>query len=167
MSPLGAVVFVVRDVLQPGGCGGGIVTVLQHGNVLHEAAGRGGVPVLFAGRGVQGLAGVDLDDVAVAAAEPGHAPGDAEVLSAGVGVPGGAGSGGEPDGGDDHALVAFVRQGDGVQTQVADELLGRVLAGGLGWFDVHAFHATFTSGAAGVSASTRIGRASRTDGKGR
>jgi hypothetical protein len=52
-------------------------------------------------------------------------------------VPGRAGAGLEADDADDHALVALVGQRDGVEPDVADELLGRVLHGGDGGFDVH------------------------------
>jgi len=86
----GAVVLVVGDVLAPGGGRGRVVPVLQHGDVLHEATGCGSVPVFFTGRGIQGLAGVNFDDGAVAATEPGDALGDAEVLSARVRMQGGA-----------------------------------------------------------------------------
>jgi hypothetical protein len=61
---LGAVVFLVSDLLKPGGGGGWVVSVLQHGEVLHEVIRGGAVPVLFAGWGVDGLPGVDFEETA-------------------------------------------------------------------------------------------------------
>jgi hypothetical protein len=54
-------------------------------------SGDGSVPVLFAGRGVDDVAGTDLVDVLTAGLGMSDAFGDVE----GVGVPGGAGAGGK------------------------------------------------------------------------
>ncbi|VXC02658.1 hypothetical protein MICRO8M_70335 [Microbacterium sp. 8M] len=123
----------------PGGGFRGVVSGLQHGDVLHEAAGGRGMPVVLAGRRVERLPRVNLDDVAVAVAESGDPGGDAEVLPARMAVPGGAGAGGEADERNGHPLVAVVRGGDGVDPDVASKLLRRVLHRGYGRFDVHAF----------------------------
>jgi hypothetical protein len=72
---------------------------------------------------------VDLNDLAVPSAEAADALGDADVLAVLVRVPGGAGSGSEADGRDDHGLVALVGQRDRVEPGVAGELGRRVLRG--------------------------------------
>jgi hypothetical protein len=96
------------------------------------------MPVVLPRRGVQRLAGMDLEDLAVPGPEPGNTLGDAEVLPAGVGVPGSARTGREPDDGYRHALVGVMRCGQEVHPDVAGELLGWVLDRGRGGFDVHA-----------------------------
>ena len=53
----GGRVLVVGDVVAPRG-----VVVLPHGQVGHEVVGQGAVPVLLAGRGVDGVAGAMIDD---------------------------------------------------------------------------------------------------------
>jgi 4-carboxymuconolactone decarboxylase len=150
-------VLGVGDVLEPDRGFRGVVCGFDHGDVLHPAVGGAGVEVLFAGRGVDRLAGVHLDDGSVALAEAGDALRDAEVLAAGVGVPGGARSGGEADGGDDHTLVSLVRNGNGVEPYVPGELLGRVLDGGLLRFDLHGFDRTLAgNGVAGTGMSPLV-----------
>jgi 4-carboxymuconolactone decarboxylase len=138
-------VLGVGNVLEPDRGLGRVIGGLDHRDVLHPAVGGAGVEVLLAGGGVDRLAGVHLDDGSVALAEAGDALRDAEVLAAGVGVPGGASTGGEADGGDDHTLVGLVRNGDGVEPDVPGELLGRVFDGGLLRFDVHSFDRTRAS----------------------
>jgi hypothetical protein len=61
-------VLLVGDVLEPGGAvavGGALI----QGDVGHEIARCGAVPVCFAGRGIDNLAGPGHDDVAVAGAD--------------------------------------------------------------------------------------------------
>ena len=110
ISWLAAVVLVICDVLAPRGGLGRVFTVLEHCDVFHKAAGGGGVPVLLAGRGVERLAGTDFNNLSVPGTETAYTLGDAQVLAVFVGVPGGARSGREADGGDDHRLVGLVGQ---------------------------------------------------------
>jgi hypothetical protein len=63
---LAAVVFIVGDGLAPDSGFGEVLAALKHGDVFHEAAGGSRVPALLTGRGVKRLAGVNLDDLAVA-----------------------------------------------------------------------------------------------------
>ena len=93
--------------------------------------------MVFSRWGVQGLAGGDIDDRAVAVPESGDALGHAQVLTARVRVPGGTGSGRESDGGDRHPLVWLVRGGDQVEPDIPGELVRRVLGGRLRGLDVH------------------------------
>jgi hypothetical protein len=58
--------------------------------------GQGAVPVLLPGSGVHGVAGPHDDD-AVAGGDDPDAFGDMEGLPDAVAVPGGAGTGGEPE----------------------------------------------------------------------
>jgi len=60
------------------------------------------VPVPLAGRGVDHLAGTDLDDLAVAALDRPDAVGDVQGLSHGMALPGGAGAEADADGVDSH-----------------------------------------------------------------
>jgi hypothetical protein len=70
---------------------------LLHRYVGHEAVGSCAVPVILSGLEEHAVAGVDdLDLSAAALAEP-DALGDVDGLAVGVGVPGGAGAGGEVD----------------------------------------------------------------------
>src|SRR6266516_6780349 len=90
----GGVVLLVGDVFAPGDWAAVLVGLL-HGDVSHEAVGRGAVPVVFAWLEEHAVAGADLLDripLALAAAD---ALGDVDGLAKGVGVPGGAGAGGE------------------------------------------------------------------------
>jgi hypothetical protein len=82
---------------------------------------------------------VDFDDVAVTVPEPGDAVGDVQVLAAGVGVPGGAGSGLEADLRHGGALLGPVRGCDDVQPHSAGELCFRVQDGLALGFDNHDF----------------------------
>ena len=93
--------------------------------------------ILLPGRAVRGLAGVQLDLLAPTGLHPRDALGDVQRLAAGVRVPGGAGSGGEAHLGHDHVLTGITRVRDGVQPDVARELLGRVLGGGRAGVDQH------------------------------
>src|SRR3954454_19067678 len=89
-------VLVVGDVVEPGHDLTVLVGLLD-GDVRHEPVGRGAVPVLLAGLDVDDVAGMDLLHVTTAAGDVADAVGDVQGLPAGVGVPGGPGSGGEAD----------------------------------------------------------------------
>src|SRR3977135_624364 len=73
------------------------VVDLLHGDVGHEAVGRGAVPVVLAGLEEDAVAGADDLDRAAAPLAEADALGDVDVLAERVGVPGGAGSGSEVD----------------------------------------------------------------------
>ena len=62
----------------------------------------GAVPVVLTGRADDGVAGADAHHRAVAGADEADALGDVQGLADGVGVPVGAGAGGEADEGDGH-----------------------------------------------------------------
>src|SRR3954453_19931125 len=88
------VVLLVRDVLAPGDRAAAVV-VLLHGDVSHEAVGRGAVPVVLAGLEEDAVAGADdLDRSALALAEA-DALGDEDRLAVRVRVPCGARAGRE------------------------------------------------------------------------
>ncbi len=93
---------------------------LLHRDVGHEPGWGGAVPVVFAGLEEDAVAGTDdLDRRAFALAEA-NAVGDPDCLAARVGVPGGAGAGGEVDGrGADPPVVGW--RGDRVDVDVAGE----------------------------------------------
>jgi hypothetical protein len=57
--------------------------------------------------------------------------GDSKVLAILVGVPGGTGAGSEPDGRDDHRLARLVGKGDGIEPDVARELVRRFFEVGM------------------------------------
>lgn len=65
--------------------------------------GRGAVPVPLTWRGIDHVAGTDLDDFAAAGLDQPDALGDIKGLADGVGVPGGADAGAEADGVDLYA----------------------------------------------------------------
>src|SRR3954470_16880016 len=89
-------VLLVADVLAPADRAAGLV-VLLHRDVHHEAAGRGAVPVVLARLEEHAVAGPDdFDRAALALAEP-DALDDEDRLAVRMGVPGGAGAGGEVD----------------------------------------------------------------------
>ena len=113
-------------MLEPGDDFAVLVGFLD-GDVGHEPVGGGAVPVLLAGLDVDDVAGADLLDVAAAAGDVADAVGDVERLAAGVGVPGGAGAGGEPDvGAADGGLLVGVA--DAVDVDGAGEPVA-----GAGW----------------------------------
>src|SRR6516162_3763180 len=86
----------VRDGFAPDGLGFVAAVSFHQGQVGHEAAGRGAVPVLLPGSGVDRVAWVRLDDGAVAAAEQRGAVKDVQHLAETVGVPVRAGARREP-----------------------------------------------------------------------
>src|SRR3954468_20047284 len=130
-------VLLVGDVLAPGD-GAADLVVLLHGDVGHEAAPRGAVPVVLAGLEVHAVTGADdLDGAAFALAEA-NAFGDEDGLADRMGVPEGAGAGREM-----HDDGADARRGlgglDHVDVHVAGEPVGRALEGVLvAAGDVHA-----------------------------
>src|SRR6266853_2441992 len=65
------------------------------GEVGHEVARRGAVPVPFVGGGVDDVTRTYLADLAAAGLHPACSLGDVEGLAEGVGVPGGACAGRE------------------------------------------------------------------------
>src|SRR5947208_1909720 len=90
-------VFVVSDVAAPGDGAAGVV-VLLHREVDHEAVRCGAVPVVLAGFEEDAVTGADHLDGATFALAEAYAFDDVYRLAVGVGVPGGAGTGGEVDG---------------------------------------------------------------------
>src|SRR3954454_10410632 len=89
-------VLLVADVFAPGDRAARVVDLL-HREMGHEAVGRGAVPVVLAGLEIDAVARADdLDRAALSLAQP-HSLGDEDRLPEGVGVPGGAGAGGEVD----------------------------------------------------------------------
>src|SRR3954466_3319206 len=138
-------VLLVADVLAPGHRTARLV-VLLHGDVHHEAVGRGAVPVVLAGLEEHAVAGPDLlDRAALALAEP-DAFGDEDRLSVRVGVPGGARAGREV-----HECCGEGRAaggcGDGVDVHIAGEPVGRALHGVDGAAgDLHGLHPLLAAG---------------------
>src|SRR5262249_14180027 len=118
-----AAVLLVADVPPPGDGAAGLVGLLDR-DVDHQAVGRGAVPVVLIGLEVDAVAGTDfLDGAALVLAEA-NALGDEDGLAAWVGVPGGAGAGGEVHERRCGARGGF-RRGDGVEVDVAGEPVGR------------------------------------------
>src|SRR3954453_7420005 len=112
-------VLLVRDVLAPGDRAAALV-VLLHGDVGHEAVGRGAVPVVLAGLEDHPAAGLDLFDRTAFALAAADALGDEDGLSVRVGVPGGARTGREVHerGGERRRRL---RRGDRVDVDVSGE----------------------------------------------
>src|SRR3954454_11309213 len=120
-------VLLVGDMAAPGH-GGSRVVVLLHGDVDHEAVGRGAVPVVLAGLEEDAVAGADdLDGTTLAPAQA-DAFGDEDRLAMRVGVPGGAGAGREVHAGSGEG-GGTGGGGDGVDVDVAGEPVGRPLLG--------------------------------------
>src|SRR4051812_365578 len=103
---VGLLVLLVGDGLEPGGGVAAVGLGLEQRQVAHERVGGGAVPVVLVRRADDGLAGVDAQHLPVAGADETDALGDVQGLPDGVGVPVGAGAGGEPDEGDGHARRA-------------------------------------------------------------
>src|SRR4051794_4786522 len=120
-------VLLVGDVLAPGDRAAGLV-VLLHGDVHHEAAGRGPVPVVLAGLEEHAVAGADLLDRAALALAEADALGDEDGLSVRMGVPRGARAGREVHRGRGEGRAAG-GDGDGVDVDVAGEPVGGALHG--------------------------------------
>jgi hypothetical protein len=94
----GLPVLLVAHVIAPGDRAAGLV-VLLHGDVEHEAVGRGAMPVVLARLEEDAIAGADdLDRSALALAQA-DALGDEDRLAMGMEVPGGACAGREVHGG--------------------------------------------------------------------
>ncbi len=95
------VVLLVGDVLAPVGLGSPAAgDGFGDGQVGHEVAGCGAVPVPFAGRGADDGAGADCPGLAAGWLVEAVAIGDGEGLPGGVSAPCAAGRGGESDGAD-------------------------------------------------------------------
>src|SRR3954447_24425703 len=154
-----AAVLLVGDVLAPCHGAAGLV-VLLHGDVGHEAVGRGAVPVILCGLEEHAVAGADRLDRAALALAPADALGDEDRLAVRVRVPGGAGAGGEVHGGGGEGGAAG-GGGDGVDVDVAGEPVGRPLLG----IDARTgdLHATLSliSGAAGRAGEPARGSSCR------
>src|SRR3954447_9310799 len=105
-------VLLFGDVLAPGDWAAGVV-VLLHGDVDHEAAGRGAVPVVLAWLEEDAVGRPQLLDRSALALAASHALGDEDRLPVGVGVPGGTRAGGEVHGGGGEGRAAG-RRCDGV-----------------------------------------------------
>src|SRR5215217_7172874 len=132
----GGRVLVVGDVVAPVGLGAVVAGGFGDGEMGHVVVGGGAVPVPpIRGRG-DDVAGADLLDGAAAGLDQALAFGDVQGLADGVGVPGGVGRGGEPDGADPYPL-GFRALGDEVDEDVAGEPLGRALGGRLPGLDGH------------------------------
>ncbi|SFH20740.1 PHP domain-containing protein [Streptomyces mirabilis] len=126
----GVGVLLVGDGFKPGGAVS-VGVADNHGDVGHERGVGGAVPVLLAGRALDGLSGAHACDVSVSGADQSDAVGDVEGLAVGVGVPIRAGAGGEADQGGGEA--GGVGGGlDRVEVDVAGEALGRGFGGGGG-----------------------------------
>ena len=112
-------VLLVADVVEPGHDLPLVVGFLD-GDVGHEAAGGGAVPVLLAGLDVDDVARADLLRLAAAAGDVPDAVGDVEGLAPRVVVPGGPRAGCEPDvGAADCGLLVGVA--DAVDVDIAGE----------------------------------------------
>src|SRR5258708_7992877 len=95
------VVVLVGDVLGPAGLRSFVAgDGFDDGRAGHEVAGCGAVPVPFAGRGTDDVAGADFPGPAAAWLAEAVAFGDAGGLADGVTVPCGAGRRGESGGAD-------------------------------------------------------------------
>ena len=98
------VVVLVGDVLAPAGLGWFVAgDGFDDGQAGHEVVGCGAVPVPFAGRGTDDVAGADFLDLAAAWLVEAVAFGGAEGLTDGGTVPCGASRRGESDGADTDA----------------------------------------------------------------
>lgn len=108
------------------------------GDVGEGGGGGGAVPVFFAGREPDDVAGVDGFHGAAEALDAAGTGGDDEGLAEGMGVPGGTGAGFEGDDGaaDARGVAAFE---GGVDADGAGEPVGGTFGGGLGAvaFDFH------------------------------
>lgn len=111
--------MLVGDGFEPGRAVS-VAIADDHGDVSHEGGVGGSVPMLFTGRALDGLAGRNAYDVAVTGADQAGAVGDVEGLAVGVGVPVGAGSGGEADQGGSEA-GGFGGRLDQVEVDVTGE----------------------------------------------
>ena len=95
-SRSGSAVLVVGHVPAPAHDAARVIHLL-HRQVDHEAVGRRAVPVVLAGLEEDAVARADLLDRAALALAEADALGDEDRLAERVGVPGGAGAGGEVD----------------------------------------------------------------------
>src|SRR5258708_26952503 len=77
---VGGLVLLVGDWFEPGGAVSS-GDALEHGEVAHEVADGGAVPVFLAWGGVGGVAGVHADDCAVAGLHEPDAVGDVQGLN--------------------------------------------------------------------------------------
>ena len=129
-------VLLLTDVFQP--VHGFAVEGFGDGDVGEGGGGGGAVPVFFAGREPDDVAGVDGFHGAAEALDAAGAGGDDEGLAEGMGVPGGAGAGLKGDDGaaDAGGVAAFEGR---VDADGAGEPVGGAFGGGLGAvaFDFH------------------------------
>jgi hypothetical protein len=88
--------------------------------VAHHRVGGAAVPVLLPWRGPDGLARTQSNDRAITAGDQADAVGADQQLPVGVGVPVGAGAGGEADQADDERGVVVAE--DGVEVDVVGVL---------------------------------------------
>src|SRR5262245_46537039 len=130
-------VLVVGDVLPPVQFGALVSgDGLGDGQVGHEVAGRGAVPVPLICRRVDDVAGADLGDVAAAGLDEPSPLGDVQGLPDSVGMPCGAGGGTETDRADPDAR-GFLTPGDAVDPDISGEPIGRAFDGRLLGLDFH------------------------------
>jgi hypothetical protein len=94
-------VLVVGDGFEPGGA---VVVsgAFEQGEMGHEVAVGGAVPVAFSGRGADGVAGAHANEGVVAGYDEPDSVGNVQGLAEVVGVPVGADTGGESHEADDN-----------------------------------------------------------------
>ncbi len=137
-----ALVLLVADVFQP--LDDLAIEAFLNGDVGHGGGGGGAVPVFFSGGEPDDVAGVNLFDGTACALDPSAASGDDQGLSEGVGVPGGACSGLEGDGGaGNQGGVGCLKER--VDADGAGEPVCGTFAGGLG-ADAFDFHGVILPG---------------------
>ena len=137
MEVSGLVLFIT-DLLHP--IDDFAIKLFLDGEVGHGGGGGGAVPVFFAGRKPDDVAGPDVLDGSAPALGKSGTSGDDEGLAKRMGVPRGAGAGLEGDAGADGACGCGCGE-QWVNAHGAGEPIGRALVGGLGagFFDVHRF----------------------------
>jgi hypothetical protein len=92
VPPVGGLVFLVGDELQPGGSVP-VGNPFQHREVAHEVVASCAMPVFFAWRRIDGVARPHPDHLAVAGLHQPDAVCDVQGLADRVRVPGAAGAG--------------------------------------------------------------------------
>ena len=117
-------VLIVADLFEP--VDGFAVELFLDGDVGHGGVGSGAVPMFFAGREPDHVAGADFFDGAAPVLGPAAAGGDDQRLAERVRVPGGACAGLEGDAGSDGAGRGG-RVEEAIDAHGAGEVIGRGL----------------------------------------